>query len=244
MTINLEEGDLVLATVDRIIGTNVFVRLDNGVEACIVFSEIAPGRIRNIRDYVIPKKKIICKVLRISGDRVDLTFRRVTPKEQKEFKEAQKQEKSYEGILKSFLGEKSEEVIRKIKTTNPLYEFLQEAKEKEGTKKEFEKIAGKEASKKILEVLTNQKQKKVVLKKEITLTTVEPNGLDLIKKLLDKVKNVEIKYVSSGKYSLKKESEDIKKADQDLRTTLLGLEKEAKKMNMKLIINSGQKDKK
>ena len=107
MPTNLEEGDLVLTTVDRIIGTSVFVKLENGDEGCIVFSEIAPGRIRNIRDYVFPQKKIICKVLRISGDRIDLSFRRVTPKDQKDFKDRQKFEKSYESILKNILGEKA-----------------------------------------------------------------------------------------------------------------------------------------
>ena len=47
----LEEGDLTLCTVDRIVGTNVFVKFfDEGKEkeGTITFSEIAPGRIRNI----------------------------------------------------------------------------------------------------------------------------------------------------------------------------------------------------
>ena len=87
---NIEEGDIVLCTVDRIVGTNVFVKIDERGkehEGCIVLSEVAPGRIRNLRDYVFPHKKIVCKVLRISGDRIDLSLRRVTQKEQKALKE-------------------------------------------------------------------------------------------------------------------------------------------------------------
>jgi len=244
MAINLEEGDLVLATVERIIGTNVFVKLENGEEACIVFSEIAPGRIRNIRDYVFPKKKIICKILRISGDRMDLSFRRVTPKEQQEFKERQKQSKSYESILKNILGKKGEEIVSKILKEGSVYEFLQEARETSEGKKKLEKLTGKGDAEKILEVLNNQKQKKVILKKEISLTTTEPNGIELIKSILGKIKNTEIKYISAGKYSLKKESEDIKKADQDLKDTLTNLEKEAKKNNMVLSVIVKQKEKK
>src|SRR3989338_1553948 len=137
MTKNLEEGELVLCTVDRIIGTNVFVKLESGEEGCIVFSEIAPGRIRNIREYVIPKKKIICNALRISGDRIDLSFRRVTPKEQKEFKEIQKQEKSYEGILKGILGQGSEKIIEQIKKEGNVHSFLQEAKEEKSGKEKL-----------------------------------------------------------------------------------------------------------
>jgi len=62
----LEEGDLVLCTVEKIVGTIVFVNIDGEKkQGSIVLSEIAPGRIRNLRDYVVPKKKIVCKILRI-----------------------------------------------------------------------------------------------------------------------------------------------------------------------------------
>ena len=62
---DLEVGDIVLCTVDRIVGTIVFVKIDGDGEGSIILSEIAPGRIRNLREYVVPKKKIVCKVLRI-----------------------------------------------------------------------------------------------------------------------------------------------------------------------------------
>ena len=65
----LEIGDLVLCTVERIERTIIFVKIAFGnkeVDGSIVISEIAPGRIRNIRQYVVPKKKIVCKILRIS----------------------------------------------------------------------------------------------------------------------------------------------------------------------------------
>jgi len=227
MITNIEEGDVVLCTVDRIIGTNVFVKIEDNGEGCIVFSEVAPGRIRNIRDYAIPKKKIVCKVLRISGDRIDLSLRRVTQKEQKEVKERYKQEKSYENILKSVLGEEQgKKIIKEISKKNKIYDFLQNAKE---NPKELEKLVGKENVKKIIDILKTQKQKKTILKKEIFLTTTEPNGIELIKNLLGMIKGTEVKYVSSGRYSLKKESEDIKKADHELTNTLIKLEKEAKR---------------
>jgi len=115
---DLEVGDLVSCIVDRVVGTVVFVRLNvegKEVEGSIVFSEIAPRRIRNIRDYVVPKKKIVCKVLRISqSGNIDLSLRRVTLKERKEVLEQEQQEKSYTSIVKGILGEKAEELIKKI----------------------------------------------------------------------------------------------------------------------------------
>jgi len=179
----LEVGDIVLCTVESIVGTNVFVTLDSGEEGCIVFSEVAPGRIRNIREYVVPQKKIVCKVLRLSSGRIDLSLRRVTMKEQKELKEAFKLEKSYESILKGILKEKVNEVKKEILKQGSIHEFLENSKENPN---ELERIVGKDDSKKILEIISaQQKKKKVVLKKEITLTTTDPDGVSQIKKIFE-----------------------------------------------------------
>ena len=97
----IEQGDIILCTVDRILGTNVFVKIDGtNKEGTITLSEIAPGRIRNLRDYVVPKKKIACKVLKILGEQIILSLRRVSQKEEKQVKEKYALENSYKNILK------------------------------------------------------------------------------------------------------------------------------------------------
>jgi len=223
----LEVGDIVLCTVDRIVGTVVFVKIDRNGEGSIITSEIAPGRIRNLREYVVPKKKIVCKILRISPNgNIDLSLRRVTQKDKKEILEQHKQEKSYKSVLKSILGEKAEDIIKKIEEEEKLFDFLQEAKE---NSKDLEKIAGKTDTKKILDIIQIQKQKKAVLKKNINLTTKKPDGLKLIKNLLGNLKEVEIKYISAGKYSIKIEADDIKTADNKLKEILKTVEEKAKK---------------
>lgn len=226
----LESGDVVLCTVDRIVGTTVFVHIDGNGEGSIVFSEVAPGRIRNIRDYVVPKKKIVCKVLRISGDRIDLSLRRVTLKEQKEIKEKFKQERGFLSILKTVLKEKAEDVLEKISKREGIYGFFQRIK---NNPEELEELIGKPDSKKVLEILrTAQKQKRAVVKKEIILKSMDPDGVEKIKDILGKIDGVEIRYLSAGKYSLKRESEDIKEADQKLREILEKIEKLAKNNNL------------
>ncbi len=223
----LEVGDVVLCTVDRIIGTVVFVKIDRNGEGSIITSEIAPGRIRNLREYVVPKKKIVCKVLRInSNGNVNLSLRRVTQKEKKEVLEQYKQEKSYKSVLKSILDEKSEKIIKEIEAKQKLFDFLQKAKE---NPKELEKITNKTDAKKILEIIQTQKQKIAVLKKEIYLTTKSAEGLKLIKEILGNLKEVEVKYICAGKYSIKVESENIKTADNKLKEILKELEEKAKK---------------
>lgn len=223
----IEQDDVVLCAVEEIIGTTVFVKIE-GLEktGSIVFSEIAPGRIRNIREYVVPKKIIVCKVLKINQDNIELSLRRVKEKEKKELLEKYKLEKSYVAILKSVLKEKTNNIIKEIKSKSNLYDFLEESKE---NSKILDEIVGKDNSKKIQEILMTQKKKTISLKKDIEFYTQKNNGLHLIKEVLGKIEGIEVTYISAGKYSLKREDEDIKKADQKLMQIILNLEKEAKK---------------
>ncbi|MFH1365018.1 MAG: hypothetical protein ABIH28_00325 [archaeon] len=235
MVQNLEPGDIVLCTVDRIVGTVVFVKIDGNGEGSIIMSEVAPGRIRNLRDYVVPKKRIACKVLRISGERIDLSLRRVTQKEQKEVLEQESQEKSSKSILRTVLGEElAQEKIKKIYEKNiTLHEFLHQSKE---NPKKLEEFFEKEHAKKILDILKSQKQKKAEIKREIFLTSNAENGLDKIKKVFSEKGKAEIKYLSGGRYSIKIEDTDLKKADGSLRIILQEIEKKAKQEGLQFAI--------
>jgi translation initiation factor 2 alpha subunit (eIF-2alpha) len=223
----LEVGDVVMCTVDRIERTTVFVKIHENKEGSIILSEIAPGRIRNLRDYVVPKKQIICKVLRINNGRIELSLRRVTQKEQKEVKEKFKQEKSYKSILKSILGEN----FKKIENQQDLYDLIEESKK---NPKELEGIIGKENARKTLEIINSQKQKIVTVKKQISLKTTQPNGLEIIKEVLGNIKNAEVRYISAGKYTIKKESNDTKKADTEIQDIISKIQNQSKEKEFEI----------
>jgi len=239
MAQGLEQGDVVLCTVDRIVGTIVFVKIDETEkEGSIILSEIAPGRIRNLRNYVVPKKKIVCKVLRIDNKgNIHLSLRRVTQKERKEIMEQHKQEKKSASLLKSVLKDKAEKIIKEIKNKTKLKEFLEQAKQ---NSKNLEKLVGEKDSQKILEILNKEKQKKAVIKKEFSLKTTKPNGLTLIKNLVAKIEQAEIKYISAGKYSIKIESNDLKKADNELKIIVDKIKENAKKQGIIFTIKEGK----
>jgi translation initiation factor 2 alpha subunit (eIF-2alpha) len=230
----MEEGDIVLCTVNKIVGTTVFVTIEGNKEGSINFSEVAPGRIRNIRSHVVPKKTIVCKVLRIKDRNIELSLRRVSQKEKLEKLKQEKQEKSYESILKSILGDKSKEIVKKIKAEEEsLFEFFQEVKE---NSEKLEKFIEKNLVSKVLDILKAQKQKKAIIRREISLFTKKPNGIELIKKILGDLKEIKIKYISAGKYIFEIESEDPKKASQKLKNLLSEFEKTAKKEGLELSI--------
>lgn len=225
----IEPGDLVLCTVERIDNTIVFVKFfykGREIDGSIATYEIAPGRIRNLRDYVVPKKKIVCKVLRVSErGNVELSLRRVTPKEKKEVMDREGQERAYISILKKVLGDKTQEKIGEIQKEESLVDFFQSAKE---DPKKLEKLVGKTESEKILAIINVQKQKKIAIKRELSLKSDSCDGMEKIKKILADFEGAEIRYVAGGKYSIKMESENIKKTDNKLREIISMIEKRAK----------------
>src|SRR3989304_247871 len=81
-----EDGELVLCTVEKIYPSSIFVDIDEyKKQGLIHISEIAAGRIRNIRDYAVEGKKIVCKVIRIDKEKghIDLSLRRVNESQQR-----------------------------------------------------------------------------------------------------------------------------------------------------------------
>ena len=60
--------------------------------------------------------------------------------------------------------------------------------------------------------------------------------MKIIKEFLQEMKNVQIKYLSAGKYSVKLESTDMKKADSEIKKMLENIEKKAKEQGIEFSI--------
>src|SRR3989338_930002 len=96
------EDELVPCTVTKILGHAIFVNLDEYDKGGLVhISEVAPGRIRNISEFVELSKKIVCKVLRVDNEKghIDLSLRRVSEIERKNKLETIKQEQKAEKVI-------------------------------------------------------------------------------------------------------------------------------------------------
>src|SRR3989344_4214738 len=164
--------------------------------------------LQDIMERILKKKKIVCKILRIIKDNVELSLRRVTNKEKKEVMDSYQLEKRYESILKTILGEKTESTVKKIKESSSLSDFIKEIKE---NPKKLETLVGKNESQKIIEILGKEKQKKSFVKKEINLKSKKPNGLLLIKEIFN---------------------DASKKADQELQELIKEIERKSKKLGL------------
>lgn len=235
---NLEESQLVLCTVEKIAGTSVFVKLDDyGVQGTITFPEISPGRIRNIREFVVPGKKIVCKVLAVKPDTVELSLRRVKTNERIEFNELHKKEKSYIAMLKIFLGNKAEKVIEQIKNETSLVELFDSSRD---NPKILERYISKKEAEKILKALEEKRPREVLISKRFSLSSKASNGIVLVKNILkeaSKGTNAEFSYIMAGKYFIKIKSKDPKNAESEINKILEAIENSAKKNSCIFIRN-------
>ena len=62
----------------------------------------------------MPNKKIVCKVIRVSVNNIDLSLRRVSAKEIKEVMDKYKQEQTARSAITQILKEKEKETIESI----------------------------------------------------------------------------------------------------------------------------------
>jgi len=227
-----EEGDLVLCTVTSVQFHSVFVDIDDyGKGGMIHISEVSPGRIRNIRDFVKEGKKIVCKVLRINQEKgyIDLSLRRVNESEKRrkinEVKKEQNAEKIIEiaaGKLKLMIDQLYNEISEKIsKQYNSLHEFFEAASKDENL---LEKL---EIGKKYLKILNETIQQRikpseVELKGKLKISIYAPNGVDIIKEALRKAEEavkgkININYLGSGLYRFMIKAPDYKEAEKLIR---------------------------
>ena len=228
----LEEGQIILCTVERIIGTTVFCKIEGNGEGTLIPTEISPGRIRNLRQFVFPGKKIVCKVLKIKGDQIHLSLRRVKQNEKKELLDKIKREENYKAILKTVLGKaEAEKIIEKIKEEKTLLNFFEQAKT---NLKLLEKYFDKKETEKIIKILESKKEKPKQIKQVFNLSNKSSEGIKIIKEIIKSVcknSDCEISYIAAGKYSLSIIGKDFKEIKTKISQILQDFEKQAKEQD-------------
>jgi len=221
-----EESEIVICTVTSVQYNSVFATLDEfpGKSGIIHISEISPGRIRNIRDYVKEGKKVICKVLRVNEERghIDLSLRRVNESQKRNKNDELKKEMMAEKIVEFAAKElklKFEEIYKTV--------FIKVSKEYDHLYPCFEDFVignfdikklglEKNLTDKLVELITQRiKPPEVSINGTFTLTTYDPNGIEVIKNALKSAirENVTLKYYGAGKYGISFIAEDYKECE-------------------------------
>ena len=243
-----EEGELVLCTVTRVLHTGVFVNLDKyNKDGLITLTEVSPGRIRNIRDYVKVNKKIVCKVLKVdeSSQHIFLSLRRVSNSERAKIIEDYKKEKDYTKMLHFIIKQedKLKSVVSVIKQDyETLVHFFNYVMQKTDAERMIllKRYFNSGDIGKLIEVLTERfKVKPVEIKQEFTLKTRDNNGvkkLNAIGSIIEKlnIQNVKITSLGSPKYLIKIVAGDYKKANTTMKSLIKKIESTAKELNIEI----------
>jgi translation initiation factor 2 alpha subunit (eIF-2alpha) len=228
----IKEGDVVMCTVKKIEGTNVFLNIEGNGEGTMSLPEVAAGRIRNLREYVSPNKKIVCKVLKISKDHIDLSLRRVTAKERDEMKNRYQKERTLLGMLKASV-KNAEEVLEKIKENFDVATFAEEARVDSSI---LLKLIKKEEALVLSKILAEKREKEKIVKRELVIKSLSPAGIEDIKSALQSAKNVEMHYLGSSRFSISASGKDFKEAEGKMEKALAEVQKRAKEKKLFLEI--------
>jgi len=240
-------GDLVIVKIKRIMDYGAIGSLEEygNKESFTHRSKISNSWVKNIRSFLSEGQLKVGKVLYVDTRKntIDVSFRDVSSQQEKRKNEDWKREK------------KADKIFEKI--SNDLKVPLKKAYEEAGFILEDEfgdlfsafesaSIYGEEAFKG-LKIPSKWKKaiidfaeknitvQKVVIRGYLNLVNYSENGVEVIKKFLEKYNKEEgvlIEYVSAPRYSIKVKAIDYNTAEKLLKKIITGMEKEAKKKDI------------
>lgn len=221
-----EEDDIVLCAVTKVQRHGVFARLDEyeNASGLIHISEIAPGRIRNIREFVAEGKVVVCKVLRIDkkSGHIDLSLRRVNETVRRNKLEAIKQrgkaEKIIEGVAELTKRKPAElyvQVMDALDGYSSLYDAFLDVSEGslDLTKIGLDPKVGETLHSLVLERV---KPPEVSIEGSIMIRSYDARGVEDVKDILaeiDAFEDVRVSYSGGGAYRFEVTAADYKSAE-------------------------------
>lgn len=224
-------GDLVMATVEDVVDYGAYVKLDEyDKKGLLHISEISSSWVRNIRNFVRERQKVVLKVLRVdkSKGHINLSLRRVTKRERIEKIRSWKRERKAEVLLRS-AAERAEIPWEEV------YEKAGAVMEKKyGLYEAFEKAAKEGAGfltkigvpQKLAATLTEIAEERVRIpmvkvKGVVEVRCMKPDGVKVIKEAfleaekVEKSKDTKLRFyvVAAPKYRIEVMAENYKDAE-------------------------------
>ncbi len=227
-----EPGDLVIATIESVMDYGAYANLDEyNKRGFLHISEISSARIRNIRDFIRERQKMVLKVLRVDIEKghIDLSLRRVTKRERIEKIKAWKKERKGEVLLRAVaekVGLPIHEVYQKagviLEEREGLYEGFEEAL-KEGAESLTKLGIPEDIAKAFAQVAEERIRIKLVkVRGTIEVRCMKPNGVKCIQeafiqaKKLQKAKDAKIEFsvIAAPRYNVEVAADNWKRAEE------------------------------
>ncbi len=222
-----EEGEIVLCTVTSIPRFGAFVRLEEfeNLTGLIPISEVAAGRIKNVRDYLREGQVIVCRVLRVNKEKghIDLSLRRVSEaqrrKKLEQVRQLQRVEKLVEYVAKQtgedparLLQALEDALLTKYESVYTAFISVVKGEEDLRTLKDIRKETAEELHQRILERI---KPPEVTIQGVLTIENSAGDGADRIRHFLTSLeeKQVRLHYLGSGSWKYQITAPDYKTAE-------------------------------
>lgn len=229
-----ERGELVVCTVVKAKGFGAFVKLEEypDTEGFIHIKEVAPGWVKNIRNYVKEGQKIVCKVMEVDSSKgyIDLSLKRVNEHQRREKIQQWKNEKKAWKLFHMVaerMGRNPDECMEEfgreiIKKYGSLYEAFEEVAydnetlQKEGFSGDWVDAFVEVAKENIIIPF-------VTITGYVEMFSPDREGVKYIREALKKIEkeedevSVSVKYVSAPIYRVDVTAPDYKTAEKELK---------------------------
>lgn len=233
-----KKGDYVIMTIKEISDISIKGELDEyeNFVGIIPIDELSSKRITNVREVVSEGKKVVCLVLDVDENAriATVSLKRVDKNKAKSKNIEYRRERNAYNILKIIsekekipIEELEKEIVDKIiYNGKKLYEVWHDAYlNGEGVLKEFG------INKKHIGILMKYIKEyfnlpKYELRLEIEMYTLDPFGINIIKELLEKIRelNLDVIYLGAPRYLIKYETYNPKEISEAKRKVLKVLE--------------------
>jgi len=227
-------GETVICSVRQVLNYGAFAELPeyNNIRGFIHISNVASGWIKNIRNFVREGQVRAAKVVSINREKgqIDLSLTKLSRQDERarieEWKQLKRGKKFIEMLAKENKRDFESVWMEIAEPLTAEFGSLQDAFQEIALKKE---AALKQLPKNWHAPLLKFVEKNVVVKEKeisgfLSLSSLAPNGVELIKQAFEKVKSpketvrVRVSYAGSGKYLLKVSSHNIKDAEKVLNS--------------------------
>ena len=236
-----EVDEFVICTVKEVQQHSIFLDLDeyDNKQGMLHTSEISRRLVRTLRVFFKPGRKLVCKVINVSGTHITLSLRRVGAGQERSKQKEWKNEKRADDLLQAFARENkvniktvhdkiAAKLIKKYGAMFPV--FLEVAK---GDTSLLKSVDSK-YSKKLIDLI----QKRIIIPKAeikgtLILSSQAPDGVDIIKKAVKVAFDIakkekcelDIKYIGAPKYKLVLRCAEGKKAESALDSVMTAIKK-------------------
>ena len=239
-----QSEELVLCTVTGVNPHSVFCTLDEygGRTGMIHISEVAPGRIRNIREFVQEGKKVVTKVLQVNMEKghIDLSLRRVNQSQKTNKLNQIKQEQLSEKIVEYAAKQTGDSVLTLYSKLSeklvPQFGTIFAAFEQAANDKlNLETVVDKKVAKMLTDAIKQRiKPPEVKIGGDLKLTSYAPDGVQEIKDALEIASKagVKVRYMGAGTYHMEVIAEDYKEAEKTLASAIDPILEHAKEKDM------------